>query len=68
MSNISIRLKEILKDRNMTQQQLAILTDLRPSTVSDLCKPKVCRIYLSTIATLCDTLKIPISDLIVIEE
>jgi putative transcriptional regulator len=68
MPNVSIRLKEILQERQMTQHQLAILTDLRPSSISDLCKPKASRIYLSTIAVLCQSLHITVSDLIVLHE
>ncbi|RTE11195.1 helix-turn-helix domain-containing protein [Paenibacillus whitsoniae] len=65
--NAHIRLKDILKDQGMSQQQLAILTDLRPSTISDLCKPNVSRIYLSTIAVICTALNITVGDLIVLE-
>ncbi|MDG0814218.1 helix-turn-helix domain-containing protein [Cohnella rhizosphaerae] len=64
---VRIRLSEILKERCMTRQQLALLTGLRPSTVSDLCKPTASRIYLSTIAAVCDALDIAIDELIVSE-
>jgi putative transcriptional regulator len=66
-SVVRIRLKDILQERQMTQQQLAVLTGLRPSTISDLCKPTASGIYLSTIAALCAALKITISDLLVLE-
>jgi putative transcriptional regulator len=62
-----IRLNDILRERRMTRQQLAHLTRLRPSTVSDLCKPTASRIYLSTIAVLCTALNISVGDLIVLE-
>ncbi|OAS16049.1 helix-turn-helix domain-containing protein [Paenibacillus oryzisoli] len=65
--NAQIRLKDILKDQGMSQQQLAVLTDLRPSTISDLCKPNISRIYLSTIAIICAALNITVSDLSVLE-
>jgi putative transcriptional regulator len=68
MSNtVSIRLNDILRERHMTKQQLALLTGLRPSTISDLCKPTASRIYLSTIAVLCATLNISVEELIVLE-
>jgi putative transcriptional regulator len=51
----------------MSQHQLAVLTGLRPSTVSDLCKPTISRIYLSTIADVCRVLEISVNDLIVLE-
>nr|WP_238162683.1 helix-turn-helix transcriptional regulator [Cohnella sp. AR92] len=52
----------------MTRQQLAHLTGLRPSTVSDLCKPTASRIYLSTIAAVCVALDIAIDELLVLED
>lgn len=63
-TTVRIRLKDILKERNMSQNQLALLSNLRPSTINNLCKPSVSGIYLSTIAVLCDVLQISISDLI----
>lgn len=64
---VRLRLSDILRERHMTRQQLAELTGLRPSTVSDLCKPTASRIYLSTIAVLCAVLNITVSELIVLE-
>ena len=64
---VRIRLNDVLQERRMTRQQLAILTGLRPSTVSDLCKPTSSRIYLSTIAVLCAELNISVGELIVLE-
>jgi putative transcriptional regulator len=64
---VRIRLKEVLQERSMSQQKLAELTDLRPSTISDLCRPKNRRIYLSTIAVLCSVLNISVDELIVLE-
>ncbi|MGG0884059.1 helix-turn-helix transcriptional regulator [Brevibacillus parabrevis] len=66
-SVVHIRLAEILKERQMTRHQFALQAGLRPSTVSDLCNRPVHRIYLSTIATLCETLNVSISDLLVVE-
>jgi putative transcriptional regulator len=66
-SIVRIRLDEILRERRMTRQRLAQLTGLRPSTISDLCKPTASRIYLSTIAVLCDALNITVGELIVLE-
>jgi putative transcriptional regulator len=64
---VRIRLNDILQERGMNKLQLAHLTDLRPSTVSDLCKPTASRIYLSTIAVLCAALNITVGELIVLE-
>ncbi|MGF9913758.1 helix-turn-helix transcriptional regulator [Paenibacillus ehimensis] len=32
-----VRLQELLKERNMTQKELAEATGLRPTTISELC-------------------------------
>ena len=66
-SFVRIRLNEILLERRMTKQQLAALTRLRPSTITDLCKPTASRIYLSTIAVICDALNLTVNELIVQE-
>ena len=34
----TIKLKELLKERGMTQAELAKLTGIRPSTICDMCK------------------------------
>ena len=36
--SIRIRLKELLEERNMKQKELAELTDIRESTISDICR------------------------------
>jgi putative transcriptional regulator len=64
---VRIRLNDILLERHMTKQQLATMTGLRPSTITDLCKPTTSRIYLGTIAVLCDTLSLDINELIIQE-
>jgi putative transcriptional regulator len=66
-TSVRIQLNDILLERCMTRQQLSQLTGLRPSTVSDLCKPTASRIYLNTIAVLCTALNISVGDLIVLE-
>ncbi|MBG9795715.1 helix-turn-helix transcriptional regulator [Aneurinibacillus thermoaerophilus] len=66
-SIVRLRLGDILQEKQITRQQLANQAGLRPSTVSDLCNRPVQRIYLSTIATLCETLDVSVSDLFVIE-
>lgn len=64
---VCIQLNDIFKERRMTSQQLALLTGLRLSSVSDLCKPTASRIYLSTIAVHCAALNVSVSELIVLE-
>lgn len=64
---VSIRLKEILKERALSQNELARMTGLRPNTISRLCADNVDRVYLSTIEKVCNVLDIEIQDLIKVE-
>lgn len=45
---ISIKLKEILKERDLSQRELARMIGLRHNTISHLCSDNVDRVYLST--------------------
>jgi putative transcriptional regulator len=64
---ISIKLKEILKERDLSQRELARMTGLRPNTISHLCSDNVDRVYLSTLETVCKVLDIDIQELIEVE-
>jgi putative transcriptional regulator len=64
---ISIRLKEILKERDLSQRELARMAGLRPNTISHLCSDNVDRVYLSTLETICKVLDIDIQELIEVE-
>jgi putative transcriptional regulator len=64
---IKIKLKEILKERGISQRELARLTGLRPNTISHLCSDQVDRVYLSTLEKVCKVLDIDIQELIEVE-
>jgi len=64
---ISIKLKEILKERDLSQRELARMTGLRPNRISHLCSDNVDRVYLSTLETVCKVLDIDIQELIEVE-
>ncbi|MUG71783.1 MULTISPECIES: helix-turn-helix domain-containing protein [Paenibacillus] len=67
-NTFNIRLKEILRERKMTQRQLAELTGLRQSTISSICKNQVDRIYLNTLAIICAKLDISIDQLLIMQK
>jgi putative transcriptional regulator len=67
MDAVHIGLKDILRERKMTQRQLALLTGLRQSTISSLCKNQVDRIYLNTIAILCSELNVSIEQILIVQ-
>lgn len=64
---ISIKLKEILKERDLSQRELARMTGLRHNTISHLCSDNVDRVFLSTLETVCKALDINIQELIEVE-
>ena len=66
MDTVHIGLKDILRERKMTQRQLALLTGLRQSTISSLCKNQVDRIYLNTLAIICSKLNVSIDRILIV--
>ena len=44
MRKIHIKLADILKERDMTQAQIAKLADIRPNAISNLCRGYVDRL------------------------
>jgi putative transcriptional regulator len=61
---ISIKLKEIWKEPDLSQRELARMTGLRPNSISHLCSDNVDRVYLSTLEMVCKVLEIDIQVLI----
>ncbi|MEK4628245.1 helix-turn-helix transcriptional regulator [Solibacillus sp. FSL R7-0682] len=57
----------MLKERDLSQRELARMTGLRPNTISHLCSDNVDRVYLTTIETVCKVLEINIQELIEVE-
>lgn len=53
MRNIEVKLKEILKERNLTQEQLSEMTGIRRATISEIgtnSKTAMNRVHLARIA------------------
>ena len=61
---ITIRLRALLEDRNMFQSELARITQIRPSTVSDLCNNNSNFIKLEHINRICATLRCSVDELL----
>ena len=59
---VAKRIKEILKERNLTQYALYKLTGVAQSTISTILKGEINTIRLSTIYELCAGLKIELSE------
>jgi putative transcriptional regulator len=56
------RLKKILEDREMSQKELAKLSDVAEYKVSQLCMGKSKDLFLSTAKRICDVLKVSLDD------
>lgn len=61
---IKIQLRQLLRACNMTQSELAKATNIRPSTISDLCNNVTERIKISHLEAICNVLKCNISDIL----
>ncbi len=58
-------LKQTLKERNITQAELAEMTGLRPNAISNICRGYVDRISISHITKICQALEIEDVNMIV---
>ena len=61
---ITIRLRALLEERNMSQSELARIAQIRPSTISDLCNHNSNFIKLEHISRICNTLKCGVEELL----
>lgn len=61
---VKIKLKELLKERGITQAELAKLTGIRPSTICDMCNGISQFVKLEHIDRICKALSCNISELI----
>lgn len=61
---ITIRLRALLEERNMSQSELARITQIRPSTISDLCNNISNFIKLEHIDRICGTLRCDVEELL----
>ncbi len=61
---ITIKLRALLEDRKMSQSELARITNIRPSTISDLCNNNSCFIKLDYLNSICKAISCSIDDLL----
>ena len=61
---IRIKLSEILGKKRMTQQQLSLLTGIRPNTISDIYNEMCARLNIDHLDRICEVLDCDISDII----
>ena len=61
---ITVSLRALLEEQNMSQSELARITQIRPSTVSDLCNNNSNFIKLEHINRICTTLRCGVEQLL----
>ena len=61
---ITIRLRALLGERNMSQSELSRITKIRPSTISDLCNNNSNFIKLEHIDLICTALMCSVDELL----
>ena len=61
---ITIRLRALLEERNMSQSELSRITKIRPSTISDLCNNNSNFIKLEHIYLICTALMCSVDELL----
>lgn len=61
---VKTRLAELLKEKNMTQKELSLKAEARPSTISDLCNGTAKTISFKLIDSLCTVLECQVGDLL----
>lgn len=60
---IKSRLKILLAENDMTQSELSEKTNIRPSTISDICNNKIKHIPIIVLNKLCETFKCEVGDI-----
>ncbi len=69
MRKIEIRLKQILKDRNMLQKELAELAEVSPNAISMLARGHVSHISVEILEKILNVLEdVELTDIIVVKE
>jgi len=69
MKKLKIKLFKLLKEKNMTQAQLAELADIRPNAISNLTRGYVDRLSIEHIEKICNALQLEsISELMELED
>lgn len=62
---VKLNLRELLRERGMTQSELAETTGIRPSTICDMCNNNCTFLKIENIDKICCKLDCKIDDLII---
>ncbi|WP_258073018.1 helix-turn-helix domain-containing protein [Brevibacillus laterosporus] len=61
---IYIKLADILKERGISQRELARLTGIRVSSINEMCNNETVRLPLDNLAKICEVLGVEITDVL----
>ncbi|MBG9788705.1 helix-turn-helix domain-containing protein [Brevibacillus laterosporus] len=61
---IHIKLADILKERGISQRELARLTGIRVSSINEMCNNETVRLPLDNLAKICEVLDVGITDVL----
>ncbi|QOY37033.1 helix-turn-helix domain-containing protein [Anaerobacillus isosaccharinicus] len=65
---ITIKLAEVLREKNISQRDLARKTNIRPASINEMCKNETQRIPLDNLAKICDVLDCEITDILILDK
>lgn len=65
---IRIALQNLLDEKNLSQHQLAKMTDIPQPAINLMCQNKAIRFPLDRLATICVALECDISDILILEK
>ncbi|WP_068792829.1 helix-turn-helix domain-containing protein [Brevibacillus laterosporus] len=61
---IHIKLADLLKERGVSQRELARLTGIRVSSINEMCNNETIRLPLDNLAKICEVLGVEITDVL----
>lgn len=62
--NVTIKLSQILQDRNVSQRELSRLTEIRLASISEMCNNQTKQLPLDNLAKICEALGCEITDIL----
>lgn len=65
---VQILLAELLKQKNISQRELARKTGIRVASVNEMCKNEIVQLPLDNLAKICEALKCDIPDVLRLKE
>lgn len=60
---VILKLDQLLAERNMSQHELARLTDIRQPSINEMCRNQTVRLPLANLAKICEVLNCDITDI-----